>query len=70
MPRVPQNHDDMSLVDLPIITGPTLEPRLYGPRRYPAVLSQVLAVLPNRKAARERRLTERAPVPVRFVWRD
>jgi len=58
------------LPDLPVITGPTLGPKRYGPEHYLCVLCQALEILPNLRAMRERRLKEDGPVPVRFEWRD
>ena len=57
----------LSLVDLPVITGPTLAPRLYGPENYPRALWQAFSVLPNRAELMARRL-ELRPAPVRFVY--
>jgi len=70
MQRTGREPRQLSLPDLPVVTGRTLAPQLCGPEKYWRVLCQVLEALPNRKALMEKRLSERRPVPVRFEWRD
>jgi len=56
-----------NLPDLPIWTGPTLEPRCLGPDAFITCLAQILIWLPNREMFIERRRQEvNAVAPVRF----
>jgi len=68
MQGISPSDSDLSAPDLPIITGPTLQPRRYGAEAFCRVLSQVIEILPNRRLLVEKHRRERRPVPVRFDW--
>ena len=69
MPKIsPQ--DELNFGDLPVIRGPTLAPRKYGPEHCWKAICAALEVLPNLAECKARRLRERRPAPVPFVWRD